>query len=156
MTEKEEMKEELKNCQLALSTLSKNPDVQAYILLSKRIKLLELEIKNYEDNIENEIYPNDIYVWMYDFSYFPGENNSFSKRKVARAENNSEFRVYKSIDDQKEKELIVSFKSAIEFEESNVVIVEPDYVNDPEGLSKEAFTKIKEELLSDRQKRRTK
>ena len=163
LEERNEMLRDHQEFSETLSNLSKNPSVQAYILLKKRIEQLKSEIDVTTDDLMDYILNNTYglnesgpYVWMYDFYYTPSKmaipEEQRSKITVTKDHPNSSYRVYKNIESANEK---VVAKADIDYfeQENEIIVYNPKNQN---GISERQFQKIREKyfdnLLDDKQK----
>lgn len=155
LEERKELFYEIQDTESAIESLSKRPDVVAYLYMQNCLKELQSRLSETTDNIYeyalNETYPRsseEPYVWIYDYKTLPGLNDDSKPIKLytCRDDIQGTHRVYLGIESLTPMDL--PREAAYNFEQVNDIIVLEKY-NNPQncGLTPEIFNDYRNEYF---------
>lgn len=155
--ERNKLFEDIQDNEIAIETLSKKPDVIAYLYLKDNLLKLKEKLFDMADDIgefaNREIYDSfygEPRVWIYDYYYLPTKKFFGPNQPIVKVGRNSKkgtYRVYLGIESLKPLEM--SKKAAELFEQDNEIIVLESYNNNKAGgLTPEAFNELRKKYFS--------
>ena len=147
LEERKELFYEMQSSEIALESLSKKPDVVAYLYLQSHLKELQEKLALTTDDISeyalNETYSrtsDEPYVWLFDYV------NGDVKLNVCRNDSHGTHRIYLGLESLTPMDL--TKEAAYNFEQVNDIIVLEEY-NNPQncGLTPEIFQEYRKEYF---------
>ena len=149
LEERKKLLNDMQSSEMAIESLSKKPDVIAYLYLQNHLKEVQEKLSLTTDDIceyaLNETYSrttDEPYVWVYDYI-----NSGEAKVNACREDSEGTHRVYLGIESL--TPMVLTREAAFNFEQVNDVIVLEEYNNPQDcGLTQEVFDEYRKEYFT--------